>query len=137
MLITDEIFRAFLNCETKSYLKSSGNVGPQCELVEWERSRLDDFKQKCLVKLRANLGENDYLVGTLSLQALENNEYRLIVDCLLQTQGLQSHINALERSTAPTNRKHDSFIPIRFSPKEKITKHDKLLLAFDALVLST
>src|SRR5262249_23307489 len=31
----------------------------------------------------------------------------------------------------------NSFIPIRFVPGEKVTKQDKLLLAFDALVLWT
>ncbi len=137
MLITDEIFRAFLDCETKSYLKFSGDVGPQRELIEWERSCLDDFRQKSLVKLRANFGEDECLVGASSLQAPENSKYRLIVDCVVQAQGLQSRVHALERSTAPVNRKHNAFIPIRFLPKEKVTKHDKLLLAFDALVLST
>ena len=137
MLITDEIFRAFLNCETKSYLKSSGDAGPQRELVEWEQSCFDDFRQKCLVKLRTDFGENEYLVGTSSLQNPETSKCRLIVDCVLQSQGLQSRLHALERSTAPVSRKNGSFIPIRCVPSNKITKHDKLLLAFDALVLST
>jgi hypothetical protein len=137
MLITTEIFRAFLNCETKSYLKSSGNVGPQRELIEWERSRLDDFKQKCLVKLRANFEENECLAGISSLQALENSKYSLIIDCVLQAQGLQSQIHALERLIPSVNRKHNTLIPIRCLPNKKITKYDKLLVAFDALVLFT
>lgn len=136
MLITDEIFRTFLDCGTKSYLKFSGDVGPQRELIEWERRCLDDFRRKSLVKLRASFGEDECLVGASSLQASENSKYRLIVDCVVQAQGLQSRVHALERSTAPVNRKHNAFIPIRFLPKEKVTKHDKLLLAFDALVLS-
>jgi predicted RecB family nuclease len=137
MLITTEIFRAFLNCETKSYLKSSGDSGPQREFIEWERSRLDDFKQKCLVKLCANFEADECLVATSSLQSLENSKYRLIIDCVLQAQGLQSHVHALERLVAPVKSKHNALIPIRFLPNEKITKHDKLLLAFDALVLFT
>src|SRR5437763_424161 len=101
MLITAEIFCAFLNCETKSYLKSSGNVGPQCDLIQWERSRLDDFKQKCLGKLRANFEENECLVSASSFQALENSKYRLIIDCILEAQGLQTRVHALERWSSP------------------------------------
>lgn len=137
MQITDESFRAFLNCETKSYLKSLGNIGSQRELLEWEQSRLHDFKQKCLVKLRSAISEDEYLIGASSHQVVEHNEYRLIADCILQAQGLQSHVHALERLTAPINKKQNLFIPIRFFPNEKITKQDKLLLAFDALVLAT
>jgi predicted RecB family nuclease len=137
MLITTEIFRAFLNCKTKSYLKSSGNVGSQHQLIEWKRSCLTEFKQKCLLKLRASFEDDECLVGLPSLQALENSTYRLITDCVLQAQGLRSHLDVLERFNAPIKGKHSTLIPIRFLPNEKITKHDKLILAFDALVLFT
>jgi hypothetical protein len=61
MLITDEIFRAFLNCETKAHLKFLGEVEPQREHVELKRSCIDDFKQECLAKLRADFGESNCL----------------------------------------------------------------------------
>jgi predicted RecB family nuclease len=137
MQITDEIFRVFLKCKIKSYFKSLGDVGPQCELIEWERSRLDNFKQKCLEKLCSNFAGDECLIDASSPQALEKSKHRLIVNCVLQAQGLQSHIHALERSTAPIKKKQSPFIPIRFFPNEKITKQDKLLLAYDALVLVT
>ena len=72
-----------------------------------------------------------------SLESLETDEYCLLVDCVIQAKGLRSHIHASERSTAPLNKDQSPFIPIRFFPSEKITKHDKFLLAFDALVLYT
>lgn len=42
----------------------------------------------------------------------------------------------IERIDVPGRIKRHYFIPIRFLPNEKITKRHKLLLAFDALVLS-
>lgn len=137
MLITDEILRAFLSCESKSYFKFLGHVGPQRELIEWEQNRLDDFRQKCLAKLCPNSEEDECLIDGSSSEALENSKYRLVVDCVVQAQGLRSHIHALERSGTPVKLKHSPFIPIRFSPNEKITKVDKLLITFDALVLYT
>jgi predicted RecB family nuclease len=135
MLITDEIFCAFLKCETKAYLKYSNVVGDQCEYSDWQRHLAEDYKQKCSAKLYSNFSEGECLLGTSLSQRLENSKYRLVLDCLVQAQGLQTKIHALERLSAPVKRKHNPYIPIRFVPNEKFTKHDKLLLAFDALTL--
>ncbi|MCU0368816.1 MAG: IS66 family transposase [Cyclobacteriaceae bacterium] len=136
MLITDEIFQAFLVCENKSYLKLKGDVGSQREFTEWERNRFELFKQKCLDKIRSNFGEYERPSDILFPQAIENIKCNFIVDFLIKIQELQSHIDAFERLKTPENV--DIFlIPIRFIPNEKIIKKDKLLLAFDAIVLST
>ena len=63
MLITDEIFQAFLQCETKSHLKLSGAVGDQREFPDWERNLVEDYKQKCHRQLCADFREAEYLVG--------------------------------------------------------------------------
>ena len=54
----------------------------------------------------------------------------------MRTENLQTHLHALERLDFPTKDKTHYFVPVRFLPNEKITKTSKLLLAFDALVLS-
>jgi predicted RecB family nuclease len=137
MQITDEVFRAFLNCETKSNLITLGDRGSQNEFFEWGRIRMDDFKQRCLLKLCSAITEDECLIGGSSYHSFEHSRYRLFVDCVLQTQGLQSRIHALERITMPIDKKQNPFTPIRFFPNNKITKQDKLLLAFDALILAT
>ncbi len=68
---------------------------------------------------------------------LEKRKPRLVVKCRVQAKDLQSHVDALERVPDPGKAKHYPYIPIRFVPNEKVTKYDKLLLAFDALVLTT
>lgn len=135
-LITEEIFEAFLKCETKSYLQASGAVGPECEFTDWQRHLLEDFKRKCCIQLRSNLREDECFSGTFSPEGLENSKYHLVIDCVVQVQEIQSHIHALERVTSPTKTKHNPYNPIRFVSSEKITQHAKLLLAFDALALS-
>ena len=47
MLITDDIFQAFLQCETKAHLKLAGAAGDQREFPEWERHLVEDYKQQC------------------------------------------------------------------------------------------
>jgi predicted RecB family nuclease len=136
MLITEEVFSAFLKCETKSYLKLSGTVGDNCEFDDWDRRRVEDFKQQFWTHLRSNYREDEYLIGSPLTQALENKRCRLVFDCVVQTPEMQSRIHILERPPSAGKTKYNPYIPIRFNSREKITPHDKLLLAFDALVLS-
>src|SRR2546425_3155671 len=137
MRITEDIFQAFLQCETEAYLKFSGTVGLQREFSAWERNRVENYKQQCCGQLRSEFLEEECLVSATLPQDFDKSKYRLAIDCVVHAQGLQSHIHALKRSTAPGNRKLSPFLPIRFVPSEKLTKYDKLLFAFDALALST
>jgi len=136
MLITDEVFQAFLVCENKSYLKLRGDVGSQREFTEWKQSRFEVFKKECLDKLRSNFGEYEHPLDVISPQAIKKIKCDFVVNFIIKTQEFQSHIDAFERLTTPENA-NSILIPIRFIPNEKITKNDKLLLAFDAFVLST
>ena len=60
-----------------------------------------------------------------------------MIDCQVRAQEMQSHLYAVERLTSPDKTNHRPYMPIRCVPREKITKQDKLLLAFDALALCT
>ena len=137
MLITDDIFQAFLQCETKAHLKLAGAVGDQQELPEWERHLVEDYKRQCYRQWRAEFGEAACLVGIAFPHDLDNSRCRLVMDCTVQAREMQAHLYAVERVAAP-DKPHDSpYMPIRCVPREKITTQDKLLLAFDALALGT
>jgi len=136
ILITEETFQAFLKCETKAYLKYSSAVGAQGEGSDWQQRLIEDFRQKCAINLRSQFPEDECLVGASLPQIPENGKHRLVINCLAQAQEIRSSIHALERLTSHGKRKHNPYIPIRFVPSEKVTKHDRLLLAFDALALS-
>src|SRR5262249_46909001 len=137
MLITDDIFHAFLQCETKAHLKLAGAVGDQREFPAWERHLVEDYKQQCYRQWRAAFGEAACLVGGAFPHDLDHSQWRFMLDCRVQTQELQSHLHAVERLAAPGKPNHSPYMPIRCVPREKITTQDKLLLAFDALVLGT
>ena len=49
---------------------------------------------------------------------------------------LESHLHAVERAPSEGRGKLAQFVPIRFVFRNKLTKDDRSLLAFDALVLS-
>src|SRR5712691_7786365 len=137
MLITDDIFHAFLQCETKSHLKLSGAAGDQQAFPDWERNLAEDYKRQCHRQLCAAFREVECLVGGAFPQDLDNSGCRLVMDCTVRAQEMQSHLHAVERVVSPGTTHQSLYMPIRCVPREKITTQDKLLLAFDALVLWT
>ena len=54
----------------------------------------------------------------------------------LQTSGLESRLQAIEKVPSEGRAKPVQFIPYRFQFTNRLTKNDRLSLAFDALVLS-
>jgi predicted RecB family nuclease len=135
MRITEDIFWAHLKCTTKSYLKASGARGEQRAFTEWEGKLVEDFQRPFCLQLRSPYPEDAYMVGSSLSQALRK-QCALVFDCVVQTPELQSSIPLLERVPSSATAPQNLYIPVRFIPREKLTPHDKLLLAFDALVLS-
>lgn len=135
MQITEENFQAFLKCESKSYLKISSPASLPHEFSDWERFLAEDFQQKCKMRLLSTFRKDECFIGTPSQEELENKKYRIVMDCIIRAQRLQSGIQALERLPSLSNTKYNPYIPIRFIRREKITTFDKLLVAFDAFVL--
>ena len=96
MLITEEIFSASLACETKSYLKVVGTPGDRSAVAAWQRQQTEDYARICCTRLRAHCRADECLVDPLSLPDLHTNQYRLVIGCTVQAQGLQAYIHALE-----------------------------------------
>ena len=137
MTTTAEIFEAFLHCQTKAFLKASGILGDHREFGNWQRLLAEDFRRKCCIELLSHFREDEHLSGIPLLQVFDNAKCSLATDCIVQTTDIQTNLQALERLT-PSGKIHfDAWVPIRFIPSEKITQNDKLVLAFDALALTS
>jgi hypothetical protein len=136
MLITKSIFQSFLECETKSFLKFSKVAEVQSEFGTWQQYLTEGFKQKCSLHLRIGLSEHECLVGVLPTKGTED-KCRLVLDCSIRAQEMQSCIDALERPANAGKTKHHPYVPVRFVPNEKITsKGDYLLDAGSVVFLS-
>jgi predicted RecB family nuclease len=136
MLITEEIFEAFLKCATKSHQYFQCAVGVHSEFSEWQRIQRDKFKQMGWERLRATVREEQRYVGTPPCQAFEQGRYSLITDYVVDLPEIRVRLHALERIRCPRDASDCPYIPIRFVPSEKLSTHDRLLLAFDAFCLS-
>jgi predicted RecB family nuclease len=136
MRITQENFEDFLKCPRKSHLVSEGAVGPESEIQGWRKRSREDYKEAASAHLRSSLEANEWYVGTPPLARLKERLYRLILDYAVAEPEVHARLQGLELDRSRSRAGIDSYIPVRFLPKEKVTAFDRLLLAFDAFALS-
>ena len=83
---------------------------------------------------------NDEVVLLSDMKNLKTAKWRLAsslaVWAQMDSDVLESELHAVERVSSEGRGQHVQFIPIRFTFANKLHWDDKLLLAFDALVLS-
>jgi predicted RecB family nuclease len=134
MVITDELFAAFIRCKTKSYLTATAIKIDQNEAPDFQQRVLQNYKENCQRYLATKVFKGHF-AGNISPEILSSKHYSLIFDCVLGTEKIQSRFHALELSSAAI-AKPQRYIPVRFVTAQKIEKYEKLQLAFDALVIA-
>src|SRR5262245_43079203 len=136
MRITSSLFEAFLKCPTKCFLRSIGETGSGNPYSDWLRIQNDSYRGAGIRRLTLEVASNECVVGLNGLRNMNRAKWRLTVDLAASAQNLESHVHAVERIPSPGRGKLAQFVPIRIVFTNKLSRDDKLLLAFDSLVLS-
>jgi predicted RecB family nuclease len=135
MRITPELFSAFLRCPTKCWLKSTGEHGTGNVYAEWVDEQNESYRAAGIDRLRSIRPPGECATSPPS-DGFKEAKWGLAIDVLAQKENLESHLHALERIPSEGRGKAAQFVPMRFIYRNKVTQNDKLLVAFDALVLS-
>jgi|ERR1017187_6271244 len=133
MRITPELFSAFLLCPTKCSLKSTCEHGAGNAYAEWVEEQNESYRVAGIDRLRSARPLGEYVTSS-PMDGLKEAKWGLALDVLAQTENLESNIHAMERIRSEGRGKAAQFVPIRFIYRNKLTRNDKLLVAFDALV---
>ena len=136
MIISSQIFEAYLQCSTKCWLRSRAEPITGNAYAEWVRAQNEAYYEHGLERLLAMLPESDWAKGPPISRNSKDVTWRIGIDLHLRTNNLQTHLGAVERMGSKERGWTVEFIPYRFEFANKITKSHKLLLAFDAHVLS-
>ncbi len=136
MRITPNLFGAYLKCPTKSFLLARGEAPSGNAYAEWFRSQNEAYRSAGMARLKASVPRERWAGIAPDLPDLKTAKWRLAVDLPAQTPNLESSLHAVERVPAAGRGRHAQFIPTRFVFNNKLSRDDKLVLAFDALVLS-
>jgi predicted RecB family nuclease len=138
MIITDKLFEAFLKCQTKAHLLSrvAAGVGHASHPIsDWRQCLEEEFKRGCGEMLTA-ADPCACFIGTPTAHDFTHGHYPLIIDPIVIFDDTEAHIHALQLVLPGKQMRRNRYMPIRFTPSEKITKHHRLQLAFDAFVLA-
>jgi predicted RecB family nuclease len=136
MNITDSLFEAALKCSTKCLFRSLGETGRDNSYANWVRTQTESYRALGIQGLTAGVAHNELIIGALASENLKTAEGRLAVDVTARAQNLESSLHAVERIPSNARGQPAQIVPIRFIFTNKLTRDDKLLLAFDARVLS-
>ena len=136
MHITSALFEAYLKCPTKCFLRSQGEQGTDNAYAEWVRMKRESYRRDGIQRLREGTPREECAVRPSSTRNLGAATWRLALDVRVASQDCESTMDAVERISTDQKSKAAQFIPIRFLFNNKLTPDDKLLIAFDAAVLS-
>jgi hypothetical protein len=139
MKITPDVFEAYLKCPTKCWLSATDEPSTGASYSEWLKTQNHSYRVNETRRLVAEFS-NDEVVLSPDMANFKVAKWRLASNLAVQAQMdccvLESEIHALECMPAEGQKKLPEFIPIRFVFTNKLSEDDKLVLAFDAFVLS-
>jgi predicted RecB family nuclease len=136
MTFTSDIFDAYLECSTKCWLRSRAEPPTGNAYADSVRTEKEAYRARELECLHATVPETDRAIDPPSHQNPKKASWRIGTDVRLRVQNMEARLQAIERIPSPGRGRLAQFIPYRFEPANKLSKHDKLSLTFDALLLS-
>jgi len=111
MTITTYLFEAFLRCPTKCYLRSLGETGTENAYAEWVRARNETYENEGIKRLIGEHPEGECICRPPDLENLKRVKWQVAVNLSVQTQDLESIIQAVERVSSDGQGKPAQFIP--------------------------
>jgi predicted RecB family nuclease len=133
MIITSHSFDAYLKCPTKCWLRSRAELSAENGYADSVCAENEAYRAE---RLLADFPESDRVVASPSLQNLNDASWRFAIDVRLRVHGMEAQLQAIERMPSDGRGRPAQFIPYRFEIANKVSKYDKLSLAFDAFLLS-
>jgi predicted RecB family nuclease len=136
MAITDQLFEAFVHCPTKCFLQAQDEPPTDSVYTDWVRQQSKSYQKTVATNLTKRLSPIGPFGELLDPADAISASWRCAVDVTVRSQDLESHLHAVERITCPVPTKSAPLVPIRFVRANRPNNVDKLMLTFDALLLS-
>jgi len=136
MAVTVNLLEAFLKCPTKCFLRARGELETRNAYADWFRAKSDDFCREGIGRLLAGAKIDDCSTGTEGIERGSLALFQSAVDFFAQNENLRVSCHAVERIPSAGRSRATQLVPIRFVFSNRPTRQDKLILAFEALVIS-
>jgi predicted RecB family nuclease len=136
-VISNDTFVSFLHCNRKAFLRAAGIPGQPADIetVLLDFGRV--YRRQALKAFLAPYREQDVLHDPPRLEVALTNSPQVIVNATAWADGLSSLIQAAEQMKGMDQCETPVYAPVLFVLNESVSHADKMLLAFNALVLSS
>ena len=139
MEITSDLFQVYLKCSMKCWLRAAGEVSAGNTYAEWVKTQDESYRVAETARFVGESSNSEVLISP-EPKTLKSANWQIATNVALKSQMnscfVESCLHAVERMPSDGRGNPARLIPIRFIFRNKLTKDDKLLLSFDAFVLS-
>jgi len=135
-MINDKIIGSYLSCKSKAYRKFNNEQGIKTEFEILQEEQLSMCKTEFYNRLLEKYGENNLLKGYNFRKNRRIPRTDVIIQPTLYTEAYQISFDAIEIIPDKKSNSKKMKIPILISPKEKISKIEKLSIAIKCVILS-
>ena len=136
-MITNETFLSFLHCPRKAHLKTTGSPGEPTDIERVQLALEGLYGEQVLKEFLRSAPACEVIRNPLSLAATLRERPRWIVNGTATVENVCCEIHLLERVEGAERRGAAAYTPVRFIRNNKISRLDKLLLAFNAFALTS
>ena len=135
MVISDTIFEAFLECPTKCWLQYNQKPGDDNVYTNFVKKQGNEYRSFGLSQFVLKTNPEKCVQSPLVQVPIKKIKWLLAYDFVAEKGNWISRPDAVERVV---NKEDNTtrLLPIRFICKSKVGKINKILLAFDALILA-
>jgi hypothetical protein len=95
MTITADIFEAFLNCPTKCYFRSLGEVGTGNAYAAWLCIQNETWRRERVKVLTAGTAPGEYVGSPSVTTSLKLAKWQFATECVVRSENLESRFNAV------------------------------------------
>ncbi|HUY92234.1 MAG TPA: TM0106 family RecB-like putative nuclease [Pirellulales bacterium] len=134
-MISNEVFVSFITCRRKAFIKQTGQVGEEADIERVQLQLDKKYLGSGLDRFLAQQAVSEILRDPPSLEIAIQSRVRFVVGATALVGNLCSRLDLLERLD-DGEKNAAMYAPVLFVRSNKVTKSDRLLLAFQALTFS-
>jgi predicted RecB family nuclease len=133
--VASRLFESYLACPTKCYLQSIGEVAANNDFAIWDETRRESYRREGIKRLTTD-HNSELDVESPETGHWKNASWYFTLNRVVRVQNMEANLQVVERIPPEGTNKSSQFVPIRFVAANKLSRSDKLMVGFDALVLS-
>jgi predicted RecB family nuclease len=133
--VTSRLFEAYLACPTKCHLRSIGEPEASNDFAIWKETRYETYRREGVQQLTTGQ-YSDFALESPEAGHWKNLFWHFAPNLVVRAENMESNLQVVERIPSDGMNKSSKFVPIRFVAANKPSRADKLMIGFDALVLT-